>query len=176
MKNILEVQNLQVQFKTRAGIVKAVDDVSFNVGEGEIVAIVGESGCGKSVTSLAVMGLIGAPGKIAGGVIKFDDQDLLKKSEAEMRKVRGRKIAMIFQDPMTSLNPVITIGEQIMEQIRYHLGYEGKKAKDRAAELLGLVGISNPEDRLKQYPHEFSGGMRQRVMIAMALACDPKLL
>jgi oligopeptide transport system ATP-binding protein len=176
MKNILEVTNLQVQFKTRAGIVKAVDDVSFTVGEGEIVAIVGESGCGKSVTSLAVMGLTSAPGKVTGGSIKFDGVDLLQKSEREMRKIRGGKIAMIFQDPMTSLNPVITIGEQIMESVRYHLGYDAKKAKERAVELLGLVGISNPEERLKQYPHEFSGGMRQRVMIAMALACDPKLL
>jgi oligopeptide transport system ATP-binding protein len=176
MKNILEVQNLQVTFRTRAGLVKAVDDVSFTVGQGEIVAIVGESGSGKSVTSLAVMGLIGNPGQITGGSIKFDGEDLLKKSENEMRRIRGGKLSMIFQDPMTSLNPVLTIGEQIMESLRHHMGLDGAKARERAAELLSLVGIPNPNDRLKQYPHEFSGGMRQRVMIAMALACDPKLL
>jgi oligopeptide transport system ATP-binding protein len=176
MQNILEVKNLQVTFKTRAGLVKAVDDVSFTVGQGEIVAIVGESGCGKSVTSLSIMGLIGYPGQITGGQIMFDGKDLTKLKENEMRKIRGGKIAMIFQDPMTSLNPVLTIGEQIKESLKLHLGLTGKPADDRAIELLSLVGIPNPETRLKQYPHEFSGGMRQRVMIAMALSCDPKLL
>jgi oligopeptide transport system ATP-binding protein len=176
MQNILEVKNLQVTFKTRAGLVKAVDDVSFNVGQGEIVAIVGESGCGKSVTSLAIMGLISAPGEITGGQIRFEGKDLTKLKESELRKIRGSKIAMIFQDPMTSLNPVLTIGDQIKESLKIHMSLTGRPANDRAIELLNLVGIPNPADRLKQYPHEFSGGMRQRVMIAMALACDPKLL
>jgi oligopeptide transport system ATP-binding protein len=176
MQNILEVKNLQVTFKTRAGLVKAVDDVSFSVGQGEIVALVGESGCGKSVTSLSIMGLIADPGKITGGQILFEGQDLTKLPEAELRKIRGGKLSMIFQDPMTSLNPVLTIGEQIKESLKIHLGMTGKAADERAIELLNLVGIPNPKDRLKQYPHEFSGGMRQRVMIAIALACDPKLL
>jgi oligopeptide transport system ATP-binding protein len=176
MQNILEVKNLQVTFKTRAGLVKAVDDVSFNVGQGEILAIVGESGCGKSVTSLSIMGLIGNPGKISGGQIMFEGKDLTKLNEAQLRKIRGGKIAMIFQDPMTSLNPVLTVGDQIKESLKIHMNMTGKKADERAVELLRLVGIPNPADRLKQYPHEFSGGMRQRVMIAMALSCDPKLL
>ncbi len=176
MKPILEVENLQTSFYTRAGEVKVLDGVSFTVNEGEIVALVGESGSGKSVTSLSIMGLLAENGKVKGGSVRFLGEDLLKKSEAQMQKIRGGKLSMIFQDPMTSLNPVLTVGEQLMETLRWHMKLDNEKARARAAELLGLVGIPNPQDRLKQYPHEFSGGMRQRVMIAMALACDPQLI
>jgi oligopeptide transport system ATP-binding protein len=176
MKPILAVENLQTSFYTRAGEVKVLDGVSFTVAEGEIVALVGESGSGKSVTSLSIMGLLAENGKVKGGSVKFLGEELLGKSEAEMQKIRGGKLSMIFQDPMTSLNPVLTVGEQIMESLRLHMGMDSAKAKARAEELLALVGIPNPQARLGQYPHEFSGGMRQRVMIAMALACDPKLI
>jgi oligopeptide transport system ATP-binding protein len=176
MKPILEVENLQTSFYGRGGEVKVLDGISFTVHEGEIVALVGESGSGKSVTSLSIMGLLPNNGKVKGGSIRFMGEDLLKKSEREMQKVRGGQLSMIFQDPMTSLNPVLTVGEQLMETLRWHMGMDNVKARARAAELLGLVGIPNPADRLNQYPHEFSGGMRQRVMIAMALACDPKLI
>jgi len=174
---LLEVDNLQTQFMTSAGIVKAVDGISYDVEEGETVAIVGESGCGKSVGALSIMRLIPwPPGRIIGGAVRFLGRDLVQLSDAEMRKVRGREISMVFQEPMTSLNPVLTIGLQITETVRHHLGVTQDEADKRAIELLGLVGISEPERRLKQYPHHLSGGMRQRVMIALALSCEPKLI
>ena len=162
---------------TRGGVVRAVDGVSWDVGEGETVALVGESGCGKSVSALSVMRLVALPaGHIVGGQVFFKGRDLLALSEEEMRRVRGREIAMIFQEPMTSLNPVLTIGRQLTEGLEIHLGMTGEQARQRAAELLALVGIPDPELRLTQYPHQFSGGMRQRMMIAMALACNPSLI
>ena len=174
---LLEVRNLQTQFRTSAGIVRAVDGISYDVEEGETVALVGESGCGKSVSALSVMRLVSEPaGRIVGGEIVFKGRDLLKLSPEEMRHVRGREIAMIFQEPMTSLNPVLTIGRQITEGLEIHLGMAPEQARARALELLGMVGISDPERRLDQYPHHFSGGMRQRMMIAMALACNPSLI
>ncbi len=177
MPPLLEVTDLQTHFRTEDGLVKAVNGVSFSVDKGETLGIVGESGSGKSVTSLSVMRLIpNPPGKIVGGKIVFDGEDLLTYDEDEMRKVRGKNIAMIFQDPMTSLNPVLTVGRQITESLELHLKLTGKEAQRRAAELLALVGIPSPERRLDDYPHQFSGGMRQRVMIAMALSCNPDLL
>ena len=177
MPPLLEVIDLQTHFRTQDGLVKAVNGVSFHVDKGETLGIVGESGSGKSVTSLSVMRLIPIPpGKIAGGKILFDGEDLVKCDEDEMRKIRGKNIAMIFQDPMTSLNPVLTIGRQITEALELHLRLTGREAERRAAELLALVGIPSPQKRLDDYPHQFSGGMRQRVMIAMALSCNPDLL
>jgi oligopeptide transport system ATP-binding protein len=176
VKPILEVENLQTSFFTRAGEVKVLDGVSFAVNEGEIVAIVGESGSGKSVTSLSIMGLLAENGRVVAGSVRFMGEELLGQSERQLQKIRGGKLSMIFQDPMTSLNPLITVGEQLMETLRSHMGMQNQQARARAKELLGLVGIPNPDARLKQYPHEFSGGMRQRVMVAMALACDPKLI
>ncbi len=174
---MLTVKNLTTRFDTQDGIVHAVENVSFTVAEGETVGIVGESGCGKSVTMLSVMGLIPVPpGKIVSGEILFDGQNLLELSDAELRKIRGHKIAMIFQDPMTSLNPVLTVGLQITEALHEHHKLADKAAKARAIELLDMVGIPRPAERIHDYPHQFSGGMRQRVMIAMALACNPKLL
>ena len=174
---LLEVRNLETQFKTQDGVVKAVNNVSFQVDRGETLGIVGESGSGKSVASLSIMRLIpNPPGKITGGQIIFDGDDLREKSEEEMRKIRGNRIAMIFQDPMTSLNPVLTIGKQITESLELHMRMSGREAKGRAAELLGMVGIPSAGRRLDDYPHQFSGGMRQRVMIAMALSCNPELL
>jgi oligopeptide/dipeptide ABC transporter ATP-binding protein len=174
---LLEVDSLQTHFSTSGGVVRAVDGVSWDVQEGETVALVGESGCGKSVSALSVMRLIAAPaGRIVGGRILFKGRDLLTLSEEEMRKLRGREIAMIFQEPMTSLNPVLTVGRQLTEGLEIHLGMDAKAARARAAELLGMVGIPDPERRLPQYPHQFSGGMRQRMMIAMALACSPSLI
>lgn len=178
---VLDVRNLTTQFFTRSGIVYAVDDISFSVGEGETLGIVGESGCGKSVTSLSIMRLVpNPPGKIVGGqiMLRIGDQtrDVAKLSDQEMRRVRGNDIAMIFQDPMTSLNPVYTIGDQLMEPLRLHLGLNNEDAKTRAIDLLKRVGIPAPEDRFHAFPHQFSGGMRQRVMIAIALACNPKVL
>jgi len=174
---LLDVQSLQTQFATGAGVVRAVDGVSWDVNEGETVALVGESGCGKSVSALSVMRLVAAPaGRIVGGRILFKGRDLLELSEEEMRKVRGREIAMIFQEPMTSLNPVLTVGRQLTEGLEIHLGMETGASRQRAAELLAMVGISDPARRLPQYPHQFSGGMRQRMMIAMALACNPGLI
>ena len=180
-RNVLEVNNLKTQFFTRAGIVYAVDGVSFHVGEGETLGIVGESGCGKSVTATSIMRLIPQPpGRIVDGEILLDHGtgvvDLVSSSDTEMRKIRGNQIAMIFQDPMTSLNPVLTIGDQLTEPLILHLGLSSREAESRAVELLKRVGIPAAEDRLGAYPHQFSGGMRQRVMIAMALACNPKLL
>ncbi|PFW89721.1 peptide ABC transporter ATP-binding protein [Bacillus pseudomycoides] len=177
MKTLLEVKDLQVSFDTHAGEVQAVRGVTFDLKKGETLAIVGESGSGKSVTSKALMGLIpNPPGRIKNGEIVFDGRDLTKLTEKEMQQVRGKEIAMIFQDPMTSLNPTMTIGNQIMEGLIKHQGMSKADARKVALELLDLVGIPNPEARLKQYPHQFSGGMRQRVVIAMALACNPKLL
>ncbi len=178
---VLEVRNLQTYFFTRNGVVSAVDDVSFSVGAGETVGIVGESGCGKSVTSLSIMRLIPSPpGRIVGGQILLrvgnTERDLVKLDDAALRKVRGNDIAMIFQDPMTSLNPVYTVGNQLCEPLMLHLGLNKREAEERAIDLLRRVGIPGAEDRFHAYPHQFSGGMRQRVMIAMALACNPKVL
>ncbi|WP_276355271.1 ABC transporter ATP-binding protein [Cohnella caldifontis] len=177
MKPILEVKDLNVSFEVYGGEVQAVRGVNFSVGEGEAVAIVGESGSGKSVTAQTIMRLIPTPpGNIKSGSVLFDGQDLLSLSEREMQKVRGNKIGMIFQDPMTSLNPTMTVGAQIIEGLMKHEKLSRSAARTRAIELLSMVGIPNPESRIKQYPHHFSGGMRQRVMIAIALACNPSLL
>jgi peptide/nickel transport system ATP-binding protein/oligopeptide transport system ATP-binding protein len=176
MSHLLEVKNLQTQFQTRAGVVRAVDGVSFHVEAGELLGLVGESGCGKSITALSVMRLVGAPGKIVSGEVWFDGRDLLKLSESEMRAIRGDDIAMIFQDPMTSLNPVYTVGEQIAEALRLHRNLGRKAAREAAIEAMREVAIPDPGRRADDYPHQLSGGMRQRVMIAMALACDPKLI
>ncbi|MBA3943750.1 MAG: ABC transporter ATP-binding protein [Herpetosiphonaceae bacterium] len=177
MAPLLEVKNLSTHFFTQDGLVKAVDNVSFYVEKGETLGIVGESGSGKSVTSMSIMRLIpNPPGKIASGEILFDGEDLLKYSEDEMRHIRGKEIAMVFQDPMTSLNPVLTIGRQLTETLELHMKLTGKEARNRAGELLALVGIPSPHKRLDDYPHQFSGGMRQRVMIAMGLSCNPQLL
>ena len=173
---LLEVKNLKTYFATARGEVRSVDDVSFTVESGETLCVVGESGCGKSVTALSIMRLVAHPGYIAGGKILCEGRDLLELSENEMRKMRGNDIAMIFQDPMTSLNPVYTVGEQIAEAIRLHRGVSKKEAWNQAVEGMRDVAIPAPEARAKNYPHEMSGGMRQRVMIAMSLACDPKLL
>lgn len=173
---LLEVRDLKTSFFTYNGEVKAVDGVSFYVERGEAIAIVGESGCGKSQTMLSVMRLLQDPGRIVRGEIIFDGEDLVKKSEREMQLIRGNEIAMVFQDPMTSLNPVIAVGRQICEVLELHQGMNHKQARERAIEMLRLVGIPNPEQRVDEYPHQFSGGMRQRAMIAMALACNPKLL
>jgi peptide/nickel transport system ATP-binding protein len=173
---LLEVESLQTHFRTPEGVNRAVDGVSFEVGEGETLAIVGESGCGKSVTASSILRLIPEPpGKIAGA-IRFEGRDLLKLSEAEMRKIRGKDISMIFQEPMTSLNPVLSVGRQLRETLEVHEGLERHAADARAEEMLALVGIPEPRRRLSEYPHQLSGGMRQRVMIAIALACSPKLL
>ncbi len=176
-ETLLGVRRLTTAFHTDRGLIKAVDDVSFEVPEGETLAIVGESGCGKSVTALSVMRLVPSPpGEIVSGEIQFKGQDLLKLDEKKMRGVRGDKISMIFQEPMTSLNPVYTVGSQIVEAIRIHRRVSRRAARDRAVEMLGLVGIPSPAERVDNYPHQMSGGMRQRVMIAMALSCDPDLL
>ena len=173
---LLEVERLQTHFGTPDGVVRAVEGVSFHINAGETVAIVGESGCGKSVTSMSILRLIQEPpGKIAGS-IRFDGKDLLALSEAEMRTIRGNAISMIFQEPMTSLNPVLTVGKQIGETLRLHQGMDARAAEQKAIDMLTLVGIPAPERRVREYPHQLSGGMRQRVMIAMALACNPKLL
>jgi peptide/nickel transport system ATP-binding protein len=174
---LLEVADLKTWFFTRDGIVRAVDGVSLHVMPGETLAIVGESGCGKSVTALSILRLVPSPpGRIVSGAIRFAGRDLRELSEAQMRDVRGNDISMIFQEPMTSLNPVLTIGRQIAETLTLHQGLDRKAAQRRAIEMLRLVHISEPEQRIEEYPHQLSGGMRQRVMIAMALACNPKLL
>jgi oligopeptide transport system ATP-binding protein len=176
-KNLLEVKNLSTHFYTPDGVVRAVDDVSFELGYGETLGLVGESGCGKSVTALSLTRLVpNPPGKIESGSVVFDGVDLLKLSDDGMRKLRGKEIGFIFQDPLTSLNPTLTIGYQIAEAIRQHMGLSKKAAYDRVVDLLGKVGIPRARDRLSDYPHQFSGGMRQRVMIAIALSCDPKLI
>ena len=173
---LLEVKGLRTSFATRDGFVRAVDGIDFTVDRGEIMGLVGESGCGKSVTSLSIMRLVAKPGRIDGGEVLFDGRDLLKVSGDEMRKIRGDRISMIFQQPTSSLNPVWNVGRQIEEVLRIHRGMQGKAAAARAEELLRMVGIPDPKRRLKAYPHEMSGGMAQRVMIAMALACEPELL
>jgi oligopeptide transport system ATP-binding protein len=174
---LLEVRGLHTEFRTGAGLVRAVDGVSYSVEAGETVAIVGESGSGKSVGALSILRLIpDPPGRITAGEIRFGGRDLVQLSEAEMRRVRGNEIGMVFQEPMTSLNPVLTIGRQITETLEQHRGLDRAAAQRRALELLGLVGIADPARRLEQYPHQLSGGMRQRVMIAIALACEPKLI
>lgn len=176
-EQLLKVDKLQTHFFTRDGVVKAVDGVSYTLDRGETIGIVGESGSGKSVTAMTIMGLIPQPpGKIVGGDILFKGESLLAMSPAEFRSIRGNRIAMIFQDPMTSLNPVYRIGHQIAESLRLHKGMSKKEGLARAVELLDMVGIPNPEQRAKDYPHQFSGGMRQRVMIAMALSCEPDIL
>jgi oligopeptide/dipeptide ABC transporter ATP-binding protein len=177
MPPLLEVRGLQTEFRTGAGVVRAVDGISYTVDAGETVAIVGESGSGKSVEALSIMRLIpNPPGRIVAGEVLFDGRDLRKLPEEEMREVRGRDIGMVFQEPMTSLNPVLTIGRQITETLEQHQGANREAAEKRAVELLEMVGIADPRRRLRQYPHQLSGGMRQRVMIAVALACNPKLI
>lgn len=178
MSTLLSVKNLKTHFNTESGLVKAADGVSFEVREREIVGVVGESGCGKSVTQLSIMRLIRPPGKIVDGEVMFEGQDLLKldANGREMRSVRGGKIAMIFQEPMTSLNPTATIGRQLTEMLELHLGMDGRASKKRAIELLAQVGITDAENRMEDYPHQFSGGMRQRVMIAMAISCNPEIV
>jgi oligopeptide/dipeptide ABC transporter ATP-binding protein len=176
MSHLLEVKNLHTYFQTREGLVCAVEGVSFHLDRGELLGLVGESGCGKSMTALSIMRLISPPGKIVAGEILFEDRNLLQLSNAAMRDVRGNDIAMIFQDPMTSLNPVFTVGEQIAEALRLHRGLSRKAARAAAIEAMREVSIPDPALRADDYPHQLSGGMRQRVMIAMALACDPKVL
>jgi oligopeptide/dipeptide ABC transporter ATP-binding protein len=177
MEVLLDVRGLRTHFHTSAGVIRAVDGVSWDVRKGETVALVGESGCGKSVSALSVMRLVSAPaGRIVGGEILFKGRNLLALSEEEMRRVRGREIGMIFQEPMTSLNPVLTIGRQLTETVETHLAMTSAQSQARAVELLSLVGIPEGVRRLRQFPHQFSGGMRQRIMIAMALACDPALV
>jgi oligopeptide transport system ATP-binding protein len=173
---LLSVDNLEVRFWTRRGTVHAVNGISFDIAAGETLGIVGESGCGKSVTSLALMGILPRAGKVTNGTAMFGGRDLLRLKDDQLRKVRGREIAMIFQDPMTSLNPVPTIGRQIREPLETHFDMDRGQADKRAAELLDQVGIPSAKTRIRDYPHQFSGGMRQRAMIAMALACEPKLL
>jgi oligopeptide transport system ATP-binding protein len=177
MAKLLEVKNLRTYFYTQEGVVRAVDGVSWDLEEGETLGLVGESGCGKSVTAMSILRLIPQPpGRIVDGEIIFEGKDLLKMSTSELRTIRGNRIGMVFQEPMTSLNPVLTIGNQLTEAIKLHLGMDDQEANARAVELLEMVGIPEAEGRLKDYPHQFSGGMRQRVMIAMALSCNPKLL
>ncbi len=177
MGALLEVKNLETRFFTQDGVVHAVNGISYTLDKGETLAIVGESGSGKSVSVLSILRLIPhPPGKITGGEVWFEGKDLLKMSDSEIRHIRGNKIAMIFQDPMTSLNPVLTIGFQVMEALQLHMGMNKQQARERTIELLEMVGIPDAEKRLKDYPHQFSGGMRQRVMIAMGLACNPQIL
>ena len=175
-EKLLEIKDERLSFFTPAGEVKALNGVSFSMEEGEVLGIVGESGSGKSVTAYSIMGLTAYPGKLVGGTVRFNGHEIEKMTEKEFRKIRGNEVSIIFQDPMTSLNPVYTIGNQIVEVILLHTNKTKKEAYERARELLELVGINEPTKRLKQYPHELSGGMRQRVMIAMALACNPKIL
>ena len=173
---LLSVEDLRVEFWTSRGTVHAVNGISFDIAPGETLGIVGESGCGKSVTSLALLGILARAGRVTSGRASFGGRDLLQLSDRELRKIRGREIAMIFQDPMTSLNPVLTIGRQIREALQTHMGMNRREALARAAELLDQVGIPSAKARISDYPHQFSGGMRQRAMIAMALATEPKLL
>jgi oligopeptide/dipeptide ABC transporter ATP-binding protein len=175
-EQLLSVRDLRVEFWTRRGTIHAVNGISFDIAPGETLGIVGESGCGKSVTSLALLGILARAGRVTGGTAHFGGRDLLQLSDSELRSVRGREIGIIFQDPMTSLNPVLTIGKQIREALQTHFGLSTKDADKRATELLDRVGIPGAKARLSDYPHQFSGGMRQRAMIAIALACEPKLL
>jgi len=176
MSNLLELNNLKMSFYTYAGEVQALRGVSFTLDQGEVIGIVGESGSGKSVTSLSIMGLLPPAAKIKSGNINFNGRDLLTLSSAQMQQIRGNEISMVFQDPMTSLNPVYTVGNQIMEPLMLHQHLSRSQARTKAVEMLALTGIPDPEQRFNQYPHEFSGGMRQRAMIAMALSCQPRLL
>ncbi|MEN6478381.1 MAG: ABC transporter ATP-binding protein [Anaerolineales bacterium] len=177
MATLLSVRDLKTEFVTQDGIVHAVNGISFDLNEGETLGIVGESGCGKSVSMLSIMGLIPQPpGRIAAGQVMFQGRDLAKLGQDELRKIRGNQIAMVFQDPMTSLNPVLTVGEQISEALELHLGMDKQQARERTVELLEMVNIPEARNRIDDYPHQFSGGMRQRVMIAMALSCNPQLL
>jgi len=177
MSVLLQVRNLKTYFYTEAGVIKAVDGISYDLDEGETLGLVGESGCGKSVSALSLLRLIpNPPGKIVGGEVVFEGKDLMKLSEDEIRDIRGNRIAMIFQEPMTSLNPVLTMGLQIGEALELHRHLNKKEAREEVLRLLKMVGIPDPERRIDDYPHQFSGGMRQRVMIAMALSCNPKLL
>ena len=176
MAKLLEVKDLATYFFTPEGVVKAVDGISYDLEEGEILGLVGESGCGKSVSALSLMRLIQNPGRNVAGSVMFDGQDLLTLDDDDMRHIRGKDMSMIFQEPMTSLNPVLTIGRQLTEALQLHLGLDRAGAETRAGELLLMVGIPEGDRRLKDYPHQFSGGMRQRVMIAMALSCNPKML
>ncbi|MDP6102161.1 MAG: ABC transporter ATP-binding protein, partial [Dehalococcoidia bacterium] len=176
MATLLEVKNLATYFFTPEGVVKAVDDISYDLEEGEILGLVGESGCGKSVSALSLMRLIQNPGKNVAGEVLFQGRDLLSLQDREMRGIRGKDMSMIFQEPMTSLNPVLTVGRQLTEALMLHLNMNKQAATDRSGELLEMVGIPDGSGRLKDYPHQFSGGMRQRVMIAMALSCNPKML
>lgn len=173
---ILDIKNLHTQFFTEAGVVRAVDGIDFSVKRGEVVGIVGESGCGKSVTSLSIMRLISQPGKIVEGQIIFDNQDLVKLPESRMVEIRGNRVSMIFQQPQSSLNPVFRVGDQLSEVLQIHQDVGKELGEKRAIELLAMVGVPDPESRIKAFPHELSGGMAQRVMIAMALACVPELL
>lgn len=173
---LLQIKNLKTYFFTHQGVVKAVDDLSFNVEKGKVLGLVGESGSGKSMTSLSVLRLVPPPGKIVSGEIIFENQPLLDLNEESIRKLRGKEISMIFQEPMTSLNPVFTVGEQVAEMLRLHLKMSRQEAKERTCELFKLVGIPSEEKRYREYPHQLSGGMRQRVMIAMAISCNPKLI
>ena len=175
-KKLLEIKDLKISFFTPAGEVKAVGGISYDLNYGEVMGIVGESGSGKSVEAYSIMGLLQSPGEVVGGSISFDGEDVLKKSDREMQDFRGNSVSMIFQNPMTCLNPVYTIGNQLIEAVRVHKKISKAEAKARAIEMLTLVGINNPDKRMDQYPHEFSGGMKQRVMIAMGLICDPKML
>ncbi|HUU80958.1 MAG TPA: ABC transporter ATP-binding protein [Acidobacteriota bacterium] len=176
-ESLLEIRNLKTYFEVRRSILKAVDDVSLSVESGKTLGLVGESGCGKSVTAASIMGLVPIPpGKIAGGEILFEGVNLLKLPESRMKKIRGNRISMIFQEPMTSLNPVFTVGEQVAEVIRLHKGLSRREIRNKVIEMFHLVGIPAAESRIKDYPHQMSGGMRQRVVIAMALACNPKLM
>jgi oligopeptide/dipeptide ABC transporter ATP-binding protein len=175
--SLLDVRNLRTWFHTRAGVIRAVDGVDFSLDQGKTLCLVGESGCGKSVTALSIMGLVDRPGRIMPpSEIIFGGQDLVTSTEGQLRQVRGNEISMIFQEPMTSLNPVYTVGDQIVEAVRLHQGVDGRRAEERAVEMMQLVGIPSPDRRLRDYPHQMSGGMRQRVMIAMALSCNPRLL
>ena len=177
MSKLLQVRDLETRFYTQDGVVQAVNGVSYDLGEGETLGIVGESGCGKSVSVLSMMRLIPSPpGKITGGEVMFEDRDLLKMDSDEIRHIRGNRVAMIFQDPMTSLNPVLTIGRQVGEALEVHMGMDKAQARRRSVELLEMVGIPQADQRIRDYPHQFSGGMRQRVMIAMALSCNPQIL
>ena len=177
MANLLEVKDLATHFFTQDGVVKAVDGISYNLAEGEVLGVVGESGCGKSVHALSIMRLVAnPPGRTVGGEILFEGENLLNMDDSEMRHIRGNRIAMVFQEPMTSLNPVLTIGRQLTETLELHQNMDRQEARARAAELLQTVGIPDAESRLSDYPHQFSGGMRQRVMIAMALSCNPRLI
>lgn len=176
MAELLSVKSLKTYFFTKDGVVKAVDDVSFGVKEGETFGLIGESGCGKSTTGLSILRLVPSPGRIVDGKIVFKGENLIEKEEEEMRRIRGEMIAMIFQDPTSSLNPVFTIGDQIAESIKFHKHVSDSEALEKTVELLEMVGISNARERMGYYPHQFSGGMRQRVMIAMAISCNPDLL